>query len=104
MAYIFKGRLCGYICDHCLEPLSRVRIRLYRIGQGRDVTTLAVAAPKDTFAILTDEQVTEKERLLIAEADSDEEGNFSFELDEKQKYNGEPFEVDVYCATVPPHV
>jgi len=104
MSYIFKGRLCGYICDQCQEPLSLVKIRLYRIGQGRDVTTLAVAAPKDTFAILTDEQVAEKEQLLIAEAETDKEGNFSFDLGEGQKYNGEPFEVDVYCGTVPPHL
>ena len=102
MAYIFKGRLCGYICDECFEPLSRAKVLLYRIAQGRDVTSLAVAAPKDTFAILTDEQVAEKKKLLIAEADVDEQGNFSFELDEK-KYKGEPFEVDVFCATVPPH-
>lgn len=103
MAYIFKGRLCGYICDECFEPLSRAKVLLYRIAQGRDVTTLAVAAPKDTFAILTDEQVAEKKKLLIAEADVDEEGNFSFELGDKQKYKGEPFEVDVYCGTIPPH-
>ena len=103
MSYNFKGRLCGYICDRCLEPLSRVKIRLYRIGQGRDVTTLAVAAPKDTFAILTDQQVKEKQHLLIAEVESDEEGNFFFELDKQHRYNGEPFEIDIYCASVPPH-
>src|SRR5690242_711361 len=104
MSYIFKGRLCGYICDEFLEPLSRAKVRLYRLAQGRDVTTLAVAAPKDTFAILTDEQVAEKQRLLIAEADVDEEGNFSFKLGDRDKYKGEPFEVDVYCGTVPPHL
>jgi hypothetical protein len=104
MGYIFKGRLCGYICDECLEPLSRAKVKLYRIAQGRDVTTLAVAAPKDTFAILTDEQVAEKKKLLIAEAEVDEQGNFLFELGEKDKYKGEAFEVDIYCGTVPPHL
>jgi hypothetical protein len=103
MKYIFKGRLCGYICDECLEPLSHVKVKLYRIAQNRNVTALAVAAPKDTFAILSEEQVIEKESLLIAEVEADDEGNFSFELGEKEKYNGEPFEIDVYCATVSPH-
>lgn len=103
MPYVFKGRLCGYICEECMEPLSRAKIRLYRIGKGRDVTSLAVAAPKDTFAILTDEQVAEKEPLLIAETEADEAGNFSFELGDEEKYKGEAFEVDVLCATVPPH-
>ena len=104
MAYTFKGRLCGYICDLCTEPLSRVKVRLYRVRQGRDVTALAVASPKDTFAILTEEQVAEKQQLLIAEAQTDEQGNFSFELGDKEKYNGEPFEIDVYCESVPPHL
>lgn len=104
MIYTFKGRLCGYICDECFEPLSRVKIRLYRIAQGRDATMLAVAAPKDTFAILTDEELRDKEQLLIAEAEADEEGNFSFELSDQRAYRGEPFEVDVYCDTFPPHL
>jgi hypothetical protein len=30
MAYIFRGRLCGLISTECLEPLSNVRVRLYR--------------------------------------------------------------------------
>lgn len=97
----FKGRLCGYICDECPEPLSRVKVRLYRVREGRNVTALAVASPKDTFAILDDEQVREKESLLLAEAETDGEGNFSFELDDKQRYSGEPFEIDVYCGNVP---
>ncbi|HKP13954.1 MAG TPA: hypothetical protein VJZ91_17665, partial [Blastocatellia bacterium] len=103
MKYVFRGRLCGYICDECQEPLSRVKVRLYRVGQGSDVMARAVAAPKDTFALLTNEQVAEKERLFIAEAETNDEGSFSFELGEREKYDGEPFEVDVYCDTVPPH-
>jgi hypothetical protein len=47
--------------------------------------------------------LTEKEQLLIAEVETNDEGNFSFELGENEQYNGEPFEVDVYCDTVPPH-
>jgi hypothetical protein len=101
MPYIFKGRLCGYICDECPDPLSRVTVKLYRVRDGRNVTTLAVASPKDTFAILGDEQVSEKESLLIAEAETDEHGNFSFELGDGERYNGEAFEIDVYCGNVP---
>jgi hypothetical protein len=100
MAYIFRGRLCGYICDECPEPLSRVKVRLYRTAEGRNVTALAVADPKETFQILSDEQVREKESLLIAEAETDDAGNFSVDLGEK--YGGEAFEVDVYCGNVPP--
>lgn len=104
MSYIFRGKLCGYICEECHEPISRAKVRLYRVGQDRDVTALAAAQAKDTFAILDEGQVSQKESLLIAEAETDEAGNFAFELGERQKYGGEAFEVDVYCGTVPPHL
>ena len=103
MAYIFKGRLCGYICDDCHEPITRARVRLYRVGEGRDVTALAAAAAKETFAILSEDEARRKDPLLSAEAETDEEGAFSFELGDKQRYKGEPFEVDVRCASVAPH-
>ncbi|HEX8492830.1 MAG TPA: hypothetical protein VF658_08325 [Pyrinomonadaceae bacterium] len=101
MNYLFRGQLCGYICDECPEPLANVKVRLYRIQQGRDVTSLAVANPKNTFAILSDDEVKAKESSLLAEADTDENGNFTFELSERQRYDGEAFEVDVYCGNVP---
>src|SRR5205823_10382551 len=104
MAYIFRGRLCGYICEECWEPISRVKVRLYRVREDQNTIARAVASPKDTFSILDEAQVREKESLLIAEADTDDAGNFSFSLGDDQKYGGEAFEVDVYCGTVPPHL
>jgi hypothetical protein len=101
MAYIFRGKLCGLICAECPEPLANVTVRLYRSRDVQNVTALAVASPKETFAILTDEQVKEKASVLIAEAKTDEEGNFIFELGDNKRYNGEAFEVDIYCGTVP---
>jgi hypothetical protein len=101
MAYLFRGRLSGLICDECLEPLSNVKVRLYRIREGQDVTALAVANPKETFAVLSDAQVKEKAQSLFAEAETDAQGNFTFELGEKQGYRGGAFELDVSCGTVP---
>jgi hypothetical protein len=101
MSYIFKGRLCGYICKECQEPLSNVKVRLYRSRKDQDVASLAVAEPKETFAILSDDTVKAKQSSLIAEAETADDGSFTFELGDKQKYNGEAFEVDVYCGTVP---
>ncbi|HUK88815.1 MAG TPA: carboxypeptidase regulatory-like domain-containing protein, partial [Blastocatellia bacterium] len=100
MSYIFKGRLCGFICDECPEPLSDVTVRLYRNRKDQDVTALAVANATDTFAILNDDQVKAKASSLIAETKTDANGNFAFELSDRS-YHGEAFEVDVYCATVP---
>lgn len=101
MAYIFKGILCGYICRECSEPLTNLKVRLYRTRKEQNVTALAVANPKDTLNIISDEEIENKESGLIAEAVIDEKGGFQFELGRKEKYNGEAFEIDVYCESVP---
>ena len=101
MAYIFRGRLCGTLCDDCFEPLAGLQVRLYRLRLDQDATRLAVADTKDTFAILTDEQVRAKDGALLGEFETDEGGNFSARFDDKVEYAGEAFEIDVYCGTVP---
>jgi len=101
MAYIFRGKLCGLICPECPEPLANVVVRLYRSRDTQTVTALAVANPKETFTVLTEKQVKDKPSSLIAEAKTDDEGNFTFELGDKERYQGEAFEIDIYCATVP---
>lgn len=101
MIYIFKGRLSALICAECLEPMSDVFVRLYRHQGSQDITALAVAHPKDTFSILSDNQVKLKASSLIAEVKTDAYGNFEFALGDKQNYKGETFEIDVYCATLP---
>jgi hypothetical protein len=101
MAYIFKGHLAGMICDTCGEDLSHVKVRLYRMRKDVDVTALAVANPKNTLAILNDEDIQAKQAFLFAEAETDDHGDFVFELGDRERYDGGPFELDVYCATVP---
>lgn len=102
MRYIFRGRLCGLLCADCREPLARVKVRLYDSAEQEQVIARAVASPKETFAVLDEDTGKAKDRLLIAEAETDEHGNFKFELDDRQqKYNGGAFEVDVYCESVP---
>lgn len=103
MSYIFRGRLCGYICEECYEPLANVKVRLYRTREDQNVAALAVARPKDTFAILSDDDVRRKESSLLAEFETNDAGEFVAELGEKQGYKGEAFEVDVVCSTVPGH-
>ncbi len=100
MAYIFKGRLCGYICAECPEPLSAVTVRLYRSREGQNVTALAAANPKETFAPVGEQEAAAK--TLLTEATTDADGNFTIEIDERrQGYGGEAFEIDLYCGTVP---
>ncbi|HEY2711832.1 MAG TPA: hypothetical protein VGI60_04895 [Chthoniobacterales bacterium] len=101
MNYTFKGRLCGYLCNECFEPLAKIKVRLYRLRPEQNATRLAVAEPKDTFAVLNAEQLRAKEKSLLGEFETDDAGNFTAELGKETKYEGEAFEVDVYCATVP---
>ncbi|MGK5048278.1 hypothetical protein ACQ4WP_20645 [Janthinobacterium sp. GB4P2] len=101
MAYILRGKLCGLICAECPEPLSHVIVRLYRPRESQNVTALAVASAKETFAILTDEEVQAKAPFLLAEARTDDDGNYSFTLSDKEQYQGEAVEVDILCPSVP---
>lgn len=99
MSYVFKGRLCGFLCDDCQEPLANVVVRLYEPTAAERVTALAAASTKDTFAILSTGEARRRGKP-IAEAKADATGAFSIELDEKT-YKGGAFELDVYCPTVP---
>ena len=67
MTYIFKGALCGLICAECPEDLAGVKVRLYRVRQADNIAALAVANPKDTIAILPEEEVKAKSKSLLAE-------------------------------------
>src|SRR5262245_48713531 len=102
--YVFKGVLCGVLCGECEEQLSNVTVRMYRHAPDTNVTAPSVATPNDTFAVLTKEQADAKAPLLIAETQTDADGAFTFTLGREQKYNGEAFEIDVYCGNVPHRV
>lgn len=100
--YIFKGKLRAYICKECLDGLANVQVRLYRHRGDQDAPGLVVAAPKHTFLVLSDDDVKAKDQYLIAEARTDQNGEFIFQINaEKNNYSGEAFEVDVRMTSVP---
>jgi hypothetical protein len=103
--YRFSGRLCGLICKDCREALSNVEVRLYRTRSDQRVTELVAASSKTTFSVLSDEEVSAKEDSLLGAFQTDADGAFTADLGIEQGYDGEAFEIDVYCATVPgrPH-
>jgi hypothetical protein len=101
MSYVFTGRLCGWLCADCQEPLSGISIRLYPVSTEGNVVARAVADPKDTVRILDDERAANRPPLL-GEATVDEQGNFRVEL--ARGYDGGAFDVDLYCGNVPRHI
>tara|TARA_R110002110_G_scaffold12812_7_gene61310 strand:- start:1911 stop:3743 length:1833 start_codon:yes stop_codon:yes gene_type:complete len=97
----FRGRLCGRICAECPENLANIQIRLYSLRDDQDAVRLATAADKQGFARLKPSQVQQKKSSLIAEAETDERGAFSIEIDPESGYDGGAFEVDLVIARVP---
>lgn len=93
--YEFHGRLCGFLCEECSEPLAHAKVRLYRAADDAKLAARAVARPKETFALLSRDEAEAKDDRLLAEAETDDQGAFTVELGEEQRYEGEPFEIDV---------
>jgi hypothetical protein len=98
MNYIFRGKLCGFMCNDCSEPLANVKVRLYRPSRNENITLLAVADPNQTFHQVQEEELKAKQKLLIAETVADAHGAFTFQLGERDKYSGEAFEIDFVCG------
>lgn len=99
MKYIFRGNLCGYLCDDCSEPLFPVEVLLYQPWDKDNVLVNTVASTKDTFRLVEKKEIDERKGLLIARAKTDEKGNFEFVLDEK--FSKTAFDIDFTCGTVP---
>ena len=96
MPYVFQGRLCGYICANCPEPLFPAVVRLYR----PDLDRIPPRA-KEAFAILSDDDRNGKADRLLAEVETDAEGRFAVDFGDDSNYDGGPFELDVYLERAP---
>lgn len=101
MAYYLKGTLKGALCSDCIEPLEGLVLKAYALAPGRDVAALAVARTKDTFEGVPDSERDAKAARLLAEATIDAAGNYTLDFSRAKGYQGEAFELDLYCATVP---
>ena len=95
MSYIFRGNLCGYLCTDCSEKLSGINVRIYRLDEKQDVIAAAAAHPDDTFHQLSDDEIKRKKGRLIKEATTDDKGDFVLTFDDKEKYDGKAFEIDI---------
>ncbi|HZM80766.1 MAG TPA: hypothetical protein VFC19_34010 [Candidatus Limnocylindrales bacterium] len=104
MLYKFVGRLIGRLCDDCSEPLAGATVRLYRAVPDDAVIRRAVASTKETATVLTAEDIETRRGRLLIEAVAEADGTFRLELDsEKDGYQGEAFDLDVYCGTLTGH-
>ena len=102
MAYIFKGSIHGALCSDCFEPLRRTDAqilprcaRAQRDSACRSEREGHVHASRRCCG-QREETAASWESLVI-----DERGNFTMEFPESSRYDGEAFEIDLYCGTVP---
>jgi hypothetical protein len=91
MPYVLNGNLRGSLCDECIETLAGVGVRIYAARE--------VRAAKD-LAVLTHEQVQAAQPQLLAEAETNEAGDFVARWDDGKDYTGGPVQVDLVVASV----
>lgn len=99
MRNVIKGNLAGYLCDDCSENISNVKILLYLPDRAVNVDNALAAAEKETFKLLTADEIKAKANRLVGEAMTDDSGNFEVVL--KESYIEGALEVDFECGNVP---
>jgi hypothetical protein len=99
MRNVIKGNLAGYLCDDCSENISNVKILLYLPERTANVENALAAAEKETFKLLSADEIKAKASRLLGEAMTDELGNFEVILNEQ--YGDGALEFDFECGTVP---
>lgn len=87
------------LCEECSELLSGMKVLLYLPIEKDHVMASAIADPKETFRFVKPEEVSAREKLLVASAVTDEKGNFEFQVD--KQYGNTAFDIDFVCGTVP---
>ncbi len=100
MRYQFKGNLRGFYCGDCFDFLYKANVKIYAVDRTANITALAVAREKETFHQRSDEELKSLSKRMIGEGVTDENGNFSVDLTEKN-YDGGAFDIDFECGTVP---
>jgi hypothetical protein len=97
-AYI-KGNLRGFLCESCFENLTDTKVLLYQTLPDANVTAAAVSSSKETFHPVNEEEANARKELLLATAVTDESGNFTIEVSEKNLEQA--FDIDFVCGSVP---
>lgn len=98
MSYSIYGRLFGYLCHECVEPLDGVVVRFYA-NDAPDVIARATADVKDTVALVEADDPGRAARL-VGEATVGADGTYRVTFG--KGYDGGALDVDLYCGTRSP--
>lgn len=102
MKYIFKGNLSAALCAERVTEVQNTLIRLYRFEDQSAFASFVAAQPKETYQIVEGNNLQKNNKLLLAETQTDESGNYVFEIDgDKTNYEGGPVVFMLYFPEVP---
>ncbi|ASZ12813.1 hypothetical protein KTO58_10340 [Chitinophaga pendula] len=94
MSYLLIGNISALICDDGIEPLANAQVRVYLPELSGKTWANARKDMYNDLRQLTDKEVAEKGKRLLAEGTLDTQGNFSISWPQIHLFT-EPLEIDV---------
>jgi len=99
MSYLLIGNISALICDDCIEPLAKGRLRIY-LPEGTYPADTSGLAKFNHLIQLTPTQVERKEHRLLTETVLDERGDFRLSWEQLHLFT-EPLELDLCLEQIP---
>jgi hypothetical protein len=99
MSYLLIGNISALICDDCIEPLAKGRLRIY-LPEDAYPADYANRGKFNHLTQLTPKQVAFKEHRLLAETVLDERGDFHLTWEQLHLFT-EPLELDLCLDQMP---
>ncbi|GAA0565441.1 hypothetical protein [Chitinophaga japonensis] len=99
MSYLLIGNISALICDDCIEPLSKGRLRIY-LPEGRSPSDTSGKGNFNHLKLLAPGEAERKADRLLAEAMLDERGDFSLSWEQIHLFT-EPLELDLCLEQMP---
>lgn len=99
MSYLLIGNISALICDECIEPMAKGRLRIY-LPEGRYQSDVAGEGNFNPLKQLSSADVEQKADRLLAETVLDERGDFRLSWDDIHLFT-EPLELDLCLEQMP---
>jgi hypothetical protein len=99
MSYLLIGNISALICDDCIEPLAKGRLRIY-LPEGRYPSETSGKGIFSHLKHLSPLEVEKKSDRLLAEAVLDERGDFRLTWEQLHLFT-EPLELDLCLEEMP---
>lgn len=99
MSYLLIGNISALICDECIEPMAKGRLRIY-LPEGHYQSDVAGNGNFNPLKQLSPAEVERKADRLLAETVLDERGGFRLSWEDLHLFT-EPLELDLCLEEMP---